>query len=73
MAALSIYFMSICELQENIMAKGQMRSNREVRKAKQVKPSTVTVSASLYKPGPGMSERNRSAAQEAAPATKSKP
>lgn len=55
------------------MAKGQMRSNREVRKAKQVKPSTVTVSASLYKPGPGMSERNRAAAADTAPAAKSKP
>ncbi|MBW8883005.1 MAG: hypothetical protein JF615_16760 [Asticcacaulis sp.] len=49
-----------------------MRSNREVRKAKQVKPSTVTVSASLYKAGPGMAERNRAAAPDAPPATKSK-
>jgi hypothetical protein len=55
------------------MAKGQMRSNREVRKAKKVKPSTETVSASLYKPGPGMSERNRSAAPDTQSAAKSKP
>ncbi len=54
------------------MAKGQMRSNRETRKAKQVKPSTTTVSASLYKAGPGMAERNRPATPDAPPATKLK-